>query len=615
MAATDPTRTSDARLLAYRFAGVVVDLRRETLRVDDDDVTCTPQMLKLLRLLCAADGQVVRRQDVFDALWPGGQQVSDSSLSQLVWRLRGALGAYGELISTVRGSGLRLDAAVSSEFDFHRPTKKAAASTDAEARPAVHLVDALAREPMPAPPMPSRARAPAVEAPSARKRSRVPIAAALIVAAVVLAGAGFAARSYFAPADVVVSAGYALTARDLQATRADTASIVAAALAADDTGERSRASALMRSVHESDPGTPVPAIFLARWNPDGDESDAQTWITAARQRMNGSSSPYVRLLADYVAARASGESVRGPLNAALDLRPQASFLQYASAHDQLAHRETAGALRALERIDPHGLEGEIAAEVVADRVSLGDGAAAALADELSAIHANTVLSAYTQGRIAYSRGELDSAVALFEQCRLRATDQREYAMQEMAAVLAALAATEAGRPDAAAYIDTAKRVCNEQSDLDCEVEMLGFEAFVSARAGNAAAANAALAEAWRRNRRSFIAPPLLLVAMENGLDAPGNVAAVAQAQAGNPVFGGVSDLLLAWDAFVHANPTLARERLATARVHGVAGTYHAEDANLLAARLGESAAACRMDPPYPNRLRLTACVSAARPAR
>jgi len=66
MAVADPTRPSGTRLLGYRFAGVVLDLRRQTLVVDGNDVASTPLMLQLLKILCAADGYLLKRQELFD---------------------------------------------------------------------------------------------------------------------------------------------------------------------------------------------------------------------------------------------------------------------------------------------------------------------------------------------------------------------------------------------------------------------------------------------------------------------------------------------------------------------------------------------------------------------
>jgi hypothetical protein len=364
----------------------------------------------------------------------------------------------------------------------------------------------------------------------------------------------------------------------------------------------------MQSAHESDSATPIPALFLAWWTSDASPDEGKIWLDAAHRRITPQSSPYVRLFSDYFTARTEGGSVRGPINALLTLRPQAWYLQFSSAHDQLANRELAGALRSLQQIPLDSADADLLAEMVSDRISLGDPAGPALATSLRTLAQDPVQSLYVRGRAAYSRGDLQAAIDALDQCGRVAGERREYEVQQQANVLGAVAAIELDRADAAHRADAATRFCHDQGDVGCEVEMLGLSAFVAARSGHADIAGATLADAWARNPRDFLQPPLLFIALENGLPVPGDVAAVAKAQPGGAVFGGVSDLLFAWDAFVHGDQDSAKQRLALAREHGIAGTYHAEDAMLLGARLGEAAGRCRMDPPYPNKLRLAACM-------
>lgn len=597
MAAPDLSRSSDKRLLGYRFAGVVLDLRRQTLVVDGEDVASTPLMLRLLQMLCAADGHLLKRQEIFDKLWPGGQEVSESSLSQLVWRLRGALGPYGEQVATVRGSGLRLDASISTELDFQRMPRKPHVDDDVEAPRSIHLVETLV----------AVAPEPVVALAKPHKRLSRPLilSGALVVLLLSLA----LAAAFLWPRDSVVNVGYALNASDLQASRAGTATLVSAAFKAENSGERSRAKALMQSAHQTDPTTPVPAIMLAWWTPDASAKDAQTWLDAAHARLTAESSPYLRLFCDYFTARTRGQPIRGPLNALIDLRPQAWYLQYSSAHDQLGNRELAGALRSLQQIPLDQTDGELLAEVVTDRISLGDREAKSLLKDLPAINRNPVADAYFRGRAAYSRGDLTQAMNAFDESRTAAGERRAYSMQRRASEFGALAALEADSDDAAQRIDATIRLCHDQDEQSCETEMLGLQAFAAARAGHADVARSMLSNAWTRNHRDYLQPPLLLMALENGLPPPGDVAVTAQSQSGGSVFGGVSDLLLAWEAFVRGDLDRARQQLSLARQHGIAGTYHAEDALLLAARLGEPPGSCRMDPPYPNSLRLSACIA------
>ena len=599
MPAPDLSRSPDKRLLGYRFAGVVLDLRRQTLSVDDAEVASTPLMLKLMQLLCESDGQLLKRQDLFDKLWPGGQEVSDSSLSQLVWRLRGALGPYGESVATVRRSGLRLDASVTPEFDFQRLARKPSADEDTEQPRPMRVVE------MAPPVVPVAAPAPAEEiAPKASARKYGLLAGALALLLLALAAA-----YWWWPTDVVVSPSYDLRASDVQASRKDTPRLMAAAFAADSAGERSHALALMKSLHESDPTTPVPALMVAWWSGDRTNGDVEKWLDAAQRRLTSQSSPYMRLFSDYFTARSKGHSTRGPINAMLDLRPHAWVLQYARAHDQLGARELAGALRSLQQIPLDIPDTAQVAEVLADRRSLGDASAQALAAQNKAIQDDPVLSAYERGRMAYSRGDLAESIAAFDQCRNVAEEHREYSRQSEVSLFGALAALEAGRADVAQRVDATVRLAHEQNIQSWEASMLGLQAFLEARSGNADRAGATLAHAWERNPVDWLQPPLLLIAFENGLPAPGDAAAVAQALPSDPVFGGVAELVLGWQAWSHNDLALAKRQLALAREHGVAHTYHAEDAALLGARLGEAPVPCRVDPPYPNELRLSACIS------
>jgi len=598
MAAPDLSRSPDKRLLGYRFAGVVLDLRRQTLSVDDEEVASTPLMLKLMQILCESDGQLLKRQDLFETLWPGGQEVSDSSLSQLVWRLRGVLGPYGESVATVRRSGLRLDAPVTAEFDFQRAPRKPLGEEEAEAPRPMRVVE------MAPPVVPVAAPQPLEETLPAKPSRRLwPMAAgvALLVAAL--------ATYLFWPTDLVISRGYALLASDVQASLKDTPKLMAAAFSADNSGERSHAQSLMKSLHESDPTTPVPALMLAWWNGDRTTGEVEKWLDAAHQRITPQSSTYLRLFSDYFTARSTGQSVRGPINAMLDLRPNAWVLHYARAHDQLGNRELAGALRSLQQIPLDIPDAAQVAEVLTDRRSLGDESAEALAAQSTAINNDPVLVAYVQGRMAYSRGDLAEAITQFDRCRALAEEHREYSRQGEATLFAALAALEAGTADAGQRVDATVRLAHELNIQSWEAPMLGLQAFLEAKGGNSDRASASLTHAWERNPNDWLQAPLLLIAFENGLPPPGDVNAVVKALPSDPVFGGVAELLLGWQAWAHNDLAQAKRQLALAREHGVAHTYHAEDAALLAARLGEAPSACRMDPPYPNQLRLSACIS------
>lgn len=611
MAVPDPPRVPETRIAGYRFAGVALDLRRGSLSIDGVEVATPPLLLQLLQILCESDGRLLTRQELFDALWPGGQSVSESALSQLIWRLRSLLGPYGELITTLRRSGLRLEAPVVAEFDLPRaaprpsaeaamasnPPMAGAAMSQSDSETGGGSATAAAAEATPS----SAILLPSVlnARPTHRKRLVLISAAAVALAAVL---------AVWLLRDPLVSDGYALRAGDLQASRRDTTALMTAAFAAEEAGDRDRAVALMRSLHESDTTTPVPATMLAWWRSHASPEEAATWAAAAHARLRPDSPPYLRLFTDYFVARSGSAPIRGPLNAALDLRPSAWHLQYTRAHDQLAMREFAGALRSLQQMPADLPDVQVLTDVLADRISLGDAAAEALAARQPAIAADPVLAPYLTGRIAYSHGHLAEAIAAWDRSAAAAEEIRQYGRQLSAVEYASLAAVELATADAGQRLAATRRLCQTLSRQDCETAMLGFLAVLDARRGDAGRASATLAEAWQLNPMSSPRPALLLLALENGLVPPGDAAAVVTEIAAEPTFAGMSDLLQGWQALAAGDRDGAGRALDAALERGVAQTYSAEDAALLGARLGRPAKPCRIDPPFPNMLRLTACL-------
>ncbi len=98
---------------AEKRGGLVVDeaTRRVALGRRELEPPLSPQQFRLLALLVAAEGRVVSRQEVIEAVWPdalGG--VTDQAVDALVYRLRERLAELDgehEYIVTVRGHGYR----------------------------------------------------------------------------------------------------------------------------------------------------------------------------------------------------------------------------------------------------------------------------------------------------------------------------------------------------------------------------------------------------------------------------------------------------------------------------------------------------------------------------
>lgn len=113
----EPGRAAgDGRL---RLGCLSLDLRRATVSAGDASQPLSKTELELLRLLVQADGAVVKREDLLEALWDDATFVDDNTLTVNVARVRRKLSTLGleDAIVTVRGLGYRLDAAALGASD------------------------------------------------------------------------------------------------------------------------------------------------------------------------------------------------------------------------------------------------------------------------------------------------------------------------------------------------------------------------------------------------------------------------------------------------------------------------------------------------------------------
>jgi len=100
---------------AFRFAGVRFDEAAHTLTVNDQPVELERRPLELLSLLLSHAGEVVTKDEILDAIWPG-REVTEASLTKCMARLRQAIGDDEHtLIRTVHGYGYRFAAPVLQE--------------------------------------------------------------------------------------------------------------------------------------------------------------------------------------------------------------------------------------------------------------------------------------------------------------------------------------------------------------------------------------------------------------------------------------------------------------------------------------------------------------------
>ncbi|MEO7431361.1 MAG: winged helix-turn-helix domain-containing protein, partial [Dokdonella sp.] len=130
------------RPIAYLFGPFRLDLRsRQLLRADDTPVVLTSKAFDTLLVLVEHAGEVLGKDALMSALWPG-RVVEENNLNQKISTLRRALGAAGSpdrYIVTEPGRGYRFVAEVRAVHD--RPTAAALAVDDVEAPSIAGVVD------------------------------------------------------------------------------------------------------------------------------------------------------------------------------------------------------------------------------------------------------------------------------------------------------------------------------------------------------------------------------------------------------------------------------------------------------------------------------------------
>jgi TolB-like protein len=97
----------------FRFGRLVVDVRRGALLADGIECPLRPKSFALLRHLAERAGQLVTRDDIMEAVWPG-TYVTEDSITQCIRDIRRALGGEAaHLLRTLPRRGYMLAAAAS----------------------------------------------------------------------------------------------------------------------------------------------------------------------------------------------------------------------------------------------------------------------------------------------------------------------------------------------------------------------------------------------------------------------------------------------------------------------------------------------------------------------
>lgn len=93
-------------------SGIVVDISRKQLIVDNHVVSLTYKEFELLQYLVLREGRTVERTELIQALWVDAHEDEiphERTIDVHVRRLRSKLGDYEDIVRTVRGSGYRFD--------------------------------------------------------------------------------------------------------------------------------------------------------------------------------------------------------------------------------------------------------------------------------------------------------------------------------------------------------------------------------------------------------------------------------------------------------------------------------------------------------------------------
>jgi DNA-binding winged helix-turn-helix (wHTH) protein len=96
---------------ASDLAGVVVDISRKRIVIDDEVAAVTFKEFELLQYLVMHKGETISRAEIIRSLWRADDIdiPNDRTIDVHVRRLRSKLGRFEDIVRTVRGEGYRFD--------------------------------------------------------------------------------------------------------------------------------------------------------------------------------------------------------------------------------------------------------------------------------------------------------------------------------------------------------------------------------------------------------------------------------------------------------------------------------------------------------------------------
>ncbi|KQO11541.1 transcriptional regulator [Agreia sp. Leaf244] len=91
--------------------GVVIDLSRKRVLLDNDAANLTYKEFELLQYLVLREGRTIDRAELIASLWSADDSdiPNERTIDVHVRRLRAKLGDYEDIVRTVRGAGYRFD--------------------------------------------------------------------------------------------------------------------------------------------------------------------------------------------------------------------------------------------------------------------------------------------------------------------------------------------------------------------------------------------------------------------------------------------------------------------------------------------------------------------------
>jgi DNA-binding response OmpR family regulator len=111
LALQEPAAVAKVRNKEDKAGGVVVDISRKRVLIDQEAAPLTFKEFELLQYLVLHKGETVSRAELIGALWRADEDdiPNDRTIDVHVRRLRSKLGRFEDIIRTVRGTGYRYD--------------------------------------------------------------------------------------------------------------------------------------------------------------------------------------------------------------------------------------------------------------------------------------------------------------------------------------------------------------------------------------------------------------------------------------------------------------------------------------------------------------------------